>query len=66
MELIDVECTYCGSVINLAKAIKLNTATGEYKYVCVNCAIKWDKSDSRLEKISTEDRAKLAEAMEEM
>ena len=61
-----MECKYCGSFIDLAKAVKLNTETGEYHYICVNCAIKWDKSDSRLEKVSTEDRTKLDEAVEDL
>jgi len=63
--LIDVECKYCGSLINFAKAVKLNIQTGEYEYICVNCAIKWDKDDSRLKMISTEDRAKLSETLDE-
>lgn len=42
-ELIKVECKYCGSYIDLNKAIKLNVETGEYEYLCTNCAIKFKK-----------------------
>jgi DNA-directed RNA polymerase subunit RPC12/RpoP len=59
MELIDVECTYCGSLIELSKAVKLNIETGEYEYVCVNCAIKWDKKYPKHDQLSDEDKQKL-------
>lgn len=40
-KLIDVECKYCGAYIEMSKAVKINTKTGEYEYLCDNCAIKW-------------------------
>ena len=59
MDLIDVECTYCGSIIELSKALKINIETGEYEYICVNCALKWDKKDPKYNKLSDEDKQKL-------
>jgi DNA-directed RNA polymerase subunit RPC12/RpoP len=44
VDLIKVECKYCGSFIDLSKAIKLNVETGEYEYLCTNCAIKFKKN----------------------
>jgi DNA-directed RNA polymerase subunit RPC12/RpoP len=59
MEFIEVECKYCGSIIEMSKAVKLNLETGEYEYACVNCAIKWDKKDPRYLNLSEEDRQKI-------
>lgn len=39
----EVECTYCGAVLALRKAIRLEPKTGEYKYACPNCAVLWKK-----------------------
>lgn len=44
-DVIKVECKYCGSFIELSKAIKLNVETGEYEYLCTNCALKFEKKD---------------------
>jgi hypothetical protein len=43
INIIEVECKYCGSIIELSKAVRLNIKTGEYEYACANCAIKWNK-----------------------
>jgi DNA-directed RNA polymerase subunit RPC12/RpoP len=59
MEILEVECAYCGSLIELRKAVRLNVETGEYEYACVNCALKWDKSDPRYNKIEPEDLKKI-------
>ena len=37
----EVDCEYCGGVIALSKAVKMNPKTGEYRYACPNCAKKW-------------------------
>lgn len=42
-ELIEVECKYCGAVIDIMKAVKIDTGTGEYEYICENCAIQFKK-----------------------
>ncbi len=33
-------CKYCGAVFDLAKAVRLDTETGEYEYACPHCAVK--------------------------
>lgn len=45
VEVEEVECEFCGAVIPLSKAIKINLKTGEYKYACPNCAMKWGKGN---------------------
>ena len=62
VEFIEVECKYCGSIMDLNKAVKLNLKTGEYEYVCVNCAIKWDKDHPKLDSLVPEDQQKLEHA----
>jgi DNA-directed RNA polymerase subunit RPC12/RpoP len=42
-EIIEVECKYCGSFIEMSKAVKINLDTGEYEYLCDNCALKFAK-----------------------
>ncbi len=42
VEILMVECTYCGSVIEMNKAVKINLETGEYEYACDNCAIRFN------------------------
>lgn len=37
----EVECAFCGSVLQLRKAVKMEPKTGEFKYACPNCAVKW-------------------------
>ncbi|UCG69508.1 MAG: hypothetical protein JSV09_00345 [Thermoplasmata archaeon] len=37
----EVDCAFCGSVIKLSKAVRMEPETGEYVYACPNCAIKW-------------------------
>ena len=33
----------------MSKAVKINLKSGEYEYICDNCAIKWkDKKDDEL------------------
>ena len=44
-DVIKVECKYCGAFIELSKAIKLNAETGEYEYICTNCALKFESKD---------------------
>jgi DNA-directed RNA polymerase subunit RPC12/RpoP len=39
----DVDCKYCGSIIPLSKAVKMNPKTGTYKYVCPHCSKMWEK-----------------------
>jgi hypothetical protein len=46
VELDEVECEFCGDIIKLKDAIKLNVRTGEYKYACPNCAKRWRKRGS--------------------
>ncbi|WP_455392491.1 hypothetical protein [[Eubacterium] cellulosolvens] len=48
-DVIKVECKYCGSFIELSKAVKLNTETGEYEYLCSNCAIRFEDSDGHFD-----------------
>jgi DNA-directed RNA polymerase subunit RPC12/RpoP len=43
VDIIEVECKYCGSLIEMAKAVRLNPETEEYEYACVNCAIRFEK-----------------------
>jgi len=31
-EFVEVECKYCGSFIEVSKAVKINLETGEYEY----------------------------------
>ncbi len=38
VEMKEVECEYCGNVIELSKAVRLNPETEEYEYACENCA----------------------------
>jgi hypothetical protein len=40
-EIVEVECKYCGSYIDVAKAVKLNEESGEFEYACEGCAIQW-------------------------
>ena len=40
-DITEVECNFCGSYIDVAKAVKLNVESGEYEYVCEGCAIQW-------------------------
>ncbi|UCD92332.1 MAG: hypothetical protein JSV43_08995 [Methanobacteriota archaeon] len=40
VEIKDVECKYCGNVIELSKAVRLNPETEQYEYACENCALK--------------------------
>lgn len=42
-EIDMVECTYCGSVLEMSKAVKVNIETGEYEYLCDNCALRFKK-----------------------
>lgn len=44
-EVVDVECKYCGALIKLRKAVRLNPETGKYEYACVNCAMKFNKME---------------------
>ena len=63
-KLIEVECHYCGSFIEVSKAVKLNLESGEYVYICDNCAIKWKKSkggDKDLRIVSTETESEVLE-----
>jgi ribosome-binding protein aMBF1 (putative translation factor) len=39
----EVECEFCGAIIPLSKAIKINMETGEIKYACPACAERWGK-----------------------
>jgi DNA-directed RNA polymerase subunit RPC12/RpoP len=48
VEMEDVPCKFCGSLIELSKAVQLNPESGEYEYACVNCAIKWEEKKERL------------------
>ena len=41
-----IDCKYCGSVIELSRAVVLNPETEEYEYACVNCALAWEKKGS--------------------
>jgi hypothetical protein len=43
----------------MRKTVRLNADTGEYEYACVNCALKWDKSDPKYQKIEPEDLKKI-------
>jgi len=43
-EIVEVECNYCGSFIEVSKAVKINLDTGEYEYLCDNCALKFAKN----------------------
>lgn len=44
-EILLVKCKYCGSVVEMNKAVKINTETGEYEYACDNCAIQFNLKD---------------------
>lgn len=52
-DVTEVECKYCGSYIEVAKAVRLNTETGEYEYACEGCAIKWAKKTISVEEFET-------------
>jgi uncharacterized Zn-finger protein len=41
----DVDCKYCGSVIELSKDVKMDPETGEYQYACPHCSKKWSKKE---------------------
>lgn len=45
VEVIDVECKYCGSVVELSKAVRVDKKSGEYEYMCDNCALKFKKKE---------------------
>lgn len=38
VELKQVECKYCGKIVELRNIVKLNPETEEYEYACENCA----------------------------
>ena len=44
-DIFIVDCKYCGAVMDVGKAVKINLETGEYKYACENCAIQFAKKD---------------------
>ena len=44
-EFIDVECKYCGSVVELSKAVKVDLESGKFEYICDNCALKFKKKE---------------------
>ncbi len=46
MDIDEVECEFCGDIIELNKVVKLNVRTGEYKYACPNCAERWKRKKS--------------------
>jgi len=52
-DTIEVECKFCGSYIEVAKTVKINTETGEYEYACEGCAIKWSKKTITVDEIET-------------
>jgi DNA-directed RNA polymerase subunit RPC12/RpoP len=35
-----VECEYCGKIVELANIVRLNPETERYEYACENCARK--------------------------
>ncbi len=39
----EVECTYCGGIIQISKAVKVDHETGEYIYACPGCAKMSDR-----------------------
>ena len=39
-----VKCKYCDHITELAEEIRLNPETGEYEYVCPNCARMFARS----------------------
>ena len=42
IDIKEVDCKYCGAVIPLSKAMKMNPKTGAYKYKCPHCSKMWD------------------------
>ncbi len=38
VELKQVDCKYCGKIVELRNTVKLNPETEEYEYACENCA----------------------------
>lgn len=40
-----VKCKYCGRYFELAEEVQLNPETGEYEYICANCAKKFEKNE---------------------
>ena len=40
IDIKEVDCKYCGSVIPLSKAVKMNPKTGKYIYSCPHCSKK--------------------------
>jgi uncharacterized Zn-finger protein len=41
-----VKCKYCGRYFELSEEIQLNPDTGEYEYICPNCAKRFLKEDT--------------------
>jgi uncharacterized Zn-finger protein len=42
IDIKDVDCKYCGSVIPLSKALMMDPKTGIYKYTCPHCSKMWN------------------------
>ncbi len=38
VEMRQVDCRYCGKIVELRNMVKLNPKTEEYEYACENCA----------------------------
>lgn len=37
-KIAQVECEYCGKIVELRNTVRLNPETEQYEYACVNCA----------------------------
>jgi DNA-directed RNA polymerase subunit RPC12/RpoP len=44
--MVRVKCKYCGRYFELAEEVQLNPETGEYEYICPNCAKKFGKNQT--------------------
>ena len=45
---VKIKCKYCGHYFEMKEEVRIDPKTGEYVYVCPNCAKKLEKDVDRL------------------